>query len=111
MSGPWLRRVAAALAIGLAAGAFSASEYGAFVQRKGLDYLFWLRHVVAGPIYPTERSPVAVVVIDEESYDAEPLRDRPQVAWTPQIAQVLNALNEGGAQAVGLDIVYPTTLE
>jgi adenylate cyclase len=111
MPGPWLRRAAAALAVGLAAGAFSATEYGGFVQRKGLDYLFWMRHVAAGPIYPAERSPVAVVVIDEESYDAEPLRDRPQVAWTPQIAQLLNALNEGGAKSVGLDIVYPTTLE
>src|SRR5690242_15551583 len=99
MPGPWLRYLAAALTIGLAAGAFSATDYGAFLDRKGLDYLFWLRHSVVGPIFGAERSPVAVVVIDEESYDAEPLHDRPQVAWTPQIGAVLSALDTAGVNA------------
>jgi len=111
MPGPWLRHLAAAVAIGLAAGAFSATDYGAFLDRKGLDYLFWLRNSAVGPIYQATRSPVAVVVIDEESYDAEPLRDRPQVAWTPQIGAVLSALDTAGVKSVGMDLIYPTTLE
>ena len=76
-----------------------------------LDLLFPLRHFVFGPIYAAEESPVAVVVIDEETYGTAPYAGLPQVAWTPQLGRLLEAIDAAAAKLVGLDLVYPTTLE
>jgi len=56
-------------------------------------------------------SPVALIVIDEATHRSPPFSETPEVAWTPRIAAVLNAVGAAGPQVVGLDMVYPTSLD
>jgi CHASE2 domain-containing sensor protein len=55
------------------------------------------------------QSPVAIVAIDEESYAA--LGNFPKVVWTPWLAVVIEALLAAKVKVIGLDIVFPTTLD
>ena len=64
-----------------------------------------------GPLFPPEQSDVMVVVIDEATYYSPPFTDKPQVAWTPYLAQVIEALDAAGPAAIGLDLIYPVTLD
>jgi adenylate cyclase len=104
-------RLFVALLLGALAAAVAVTESGRFAERAGIDLLLWLRHFVAGPLYKADQSPSAVIVIDEETYGTEPFQGLPQIAWTPQLAAILKAVDGSGAKAVGLDLVYPTTLE
>jgi class 3 adenylate cyclase len=108
---PLRTRVFVALLLGAVAAAVAVTPGGRFLERTGVDVLLWLRHVAVGPLFAPAESPTAVVVIDEETYGTEPLSGLPQVAWTPQLGAILKAIDEGGAKVVGLDLVYPTTLE
>ena len=76
-----------------------------------LDTLFWLRESVFPPRHLAAESPAIVVAIDEESYRTPPFRDKPQALWTPEIAQVLRALLASEARIIGLDVIFPTSLE
>lgn len=109
-------RLIAALVAGLVFAGWAATEAagalrGFTTTAAALDLLFPLRQLVFGPIHAPAQSPVAVVVIDEETYGSAPYAGLPQVAWTPQLGQLLEALDGAGAKLVGLDLVYPTTLE
>lgn len=109
-------RLFAALLAGLAFAGWAAIEAagalrGFTTTGAALDLLFPLRHAIFGSIYAAAESPVAVVVIDEETYGTEPFAGLPQVAWTPQLGRLLEALDAAGAKLIGLDLVYPTTLE
>jgi len=57
-----------------------------------------------------QSSEIALVVIDEATHRRPPFSETPEVAWTPYLATVLDAVGESGAEVVGLDIVYPKTL-
>jgi adenylate cyclase len=50
-----------------------------------------------------------VIAIDEETYRRPPFRGVPSPLWTPQIATVLNALMDGGAKVIGLDVILSTS--
>jgi len=52
-----------------------------------------------------------IVAIDEETYRQPPFDRTPQVAWTPQIATVLNALLDAGVKVVGIDTIFNQSLE
>ena len=56
-------------------------------------------------------SAAVVVAIDEETFRTPPFEGTPSVTWTPEIAQVLSAIIEGGAKVVGLRVVFPTSIE
>src|SRR5215468_12740538 len=110
-----MRRLAIAIVVGSLSAAFALIDDagllpGVSPQRWSLDYLFWLRHHIVGPLHDSGGSPTAIVVIDEETYSEEPFKGLPQVAWTPQLGTVINALGESGAKVVGVDLLYPTTL-
>jgi adenylate cyclase len=111
LTSAWARRLAVAGLVGVAAGWFTLTDVGGWAHRAGLDYLFDLRNRFAGPTYRAEESPVAVIVIDEETYRTPPLAGLPQVAWTPQLGRILSALAGTEAKEVGLDLVYSTTLD
>jgi adenylate cyclase len=66
---------------------------------------------VQGPLFPAAQSDVMVVVIDEATYYSPPFTDKPQVAWTPYLAQVIDAVNAAEPAAIGLDLIYPVTLD
>ena len=73
--------------------------------------LYRIRDVAPPATGAAEESRVAIVAIDEETYASEPFRDTPKVLWTRQIANVLNAVLDGGAAVVGFDVVFPTSVE
>jgi adenylate cyclase len=64
-----------------------------------------------GNAHSPEDSAAVVVAIDEETFRTPPFEGTPSVTWTPEIAQVLNAIIEGGAKVVGFDVVFPTSIE
>ena len=55
-------------------------------------------------------SQVVILGIDEETYQTEPFRATPRVMWTPQLAEVINGLNDVGASLIGFDVVFPTSV-
>ncbi len=100
---------AAALAVGLVTAAVGATPLGAYLDRLGIDLLQPVRVRLDPPRADPARSAVAIVAIDEESYAA--LGNFPKVVWTPWLGAVIEALVKGGARVIGLDIVFPTTLD
>jgi adenylate cyclase len=50
-----------------------------------------------------------VIAIDEESYRRPPFQGVPSPLWTPQVATVLNAVMDGGAKVIGLDVIFSTS--
>lgn len=64
-----------------------------------------------GPRHEPMTSPAVVVAIDEETYTRPPFAGTPSVTWTGEIAKVLTAVLDGGATAVGFDIIFPTSIE
>ena len=50
-------------------------------------------------------APVAVVAVDAKSLDSPELAPLPRALFSPAWAQLLNALSEAGARAVGFDLV------
>lgn len=106
------RRTAVALAIGLVLGCATLLPGGDAFQRMGIDVLLWLDRplgLTRQPLPP--RPPVAVVALREETYRTPPFKDRPKVAWTPQFGSVLAGLDQGGAAVIGMDEIFPTTLD
>ena len=76
-----------------------------------VDVLTALRWEAFGSRRDSVSAPVAVIVIDEETYETAPFKGSPTQTWTTEIAQVLNSVLDGGAKVVGFDIVFPASLE
>jgi adenylate cyclase len=107
----WLLRAALALGLGSVTVLIFALSGTNYLTRLGLDLLFPLRSALAGPAYAPQESRTAVILLDEETYQREPFRSKPKVAWTPYLAEVMNAVGQAQASVVGLDVVFPTTLD
>ena len=75
------------------------------------DVLFWMRQEVFGPPKSDEYHPVSIIAVDEETYRRPPFKATPRVMWTPQFADVTNALIDAGALVVGYDLILPTSVE
>ena len=56
-------------------------------------------------------SPVAVIAIDEETYQTPPFKGSPTPTWTTEIGRVLTAVLDGGARVAGFDIVFANSIE
>lgn len=82
-----------------------------FLARAGIDFALPLRHALFGPLFPPEASDVVLVAIDEQTYHVPPFDQTPKVAWTPQLARIIDAALAGGARAIGFDVVFPVTLD
>jgi len=111
MSGARLRGALAVLLIALVTTVFVVSPALDRLRGLSIDILSALRWRMYGNAYPPESSAVAVVVFDEETFRTPPFEGTPSVTWTPQIAQVLTAIIEGGASVVGFDVVFSTSIE
>jgi adenylate cyclase len=105
------RRVIVAALLGLLAGAAAALPQTRALDLAGVDYLLPLRHWAFGPLFPPSKSDVVVVAIDEQTYETDPFSNTPKVAWTPHLGGVLDAVDAAGPKAIGLDMVFPTTLD
>ena len=56
-------------------------------------------------------APVAVIAIDEETYETPPFKGSPTPTWTTEIGRVLTAVLDGGAKVAGFDIVFANSIE
>ncbi|MBF0256228.1 MAG: CHASE2 domain-containing protein, partial [Gammaproteobacteria bacterium] len=76
-----------------------------------VDLMLALRHLAFGQRHPAATSPTVVVALDEQTYRTPPFANLPHVLWTPQLAQVQDAILAGGAKVLGYDLILPTSLE
>lgn len=106
-----LRAAAAGALIALSAGLLAASPAFDWLGGFSIDALTTLRWHVFGDAHAPASSPTVVVALDEQTFRTPPFEGSPSVAWTPEIARVLNAVIEGGAKVVGFDVVFPTSIE
>jgi adenylate cyclase len=105
------RDLAAVAGIAVGGALLFGSDRLTRLEGLGIDSLFWLRQELIASAPSTADAPVAVIVIDEETYRRPPFKDTPQVMWTPQQAKVLDAVLDAGAAVVGFDITYSTSVE
>lgn len=107
-----VRRDAIAIILAaLACGLLSAFPPVSFIHGWSIDVLTALRWEVFGTRRDPASRPVAVIAIDEETYQTPPFKGSPTLTWTTEVGRVLNAVIDGGASVVGFDIVFPTSIE
>ena len=106
-----LRAAAAGALIALAVGLVAASPAFDGLRGLSIDLLTMLRWRAFGDAHAPATSPAVVVALDEETFRTPPFAGSPSVAWTPELARVLNALVDGGAKVVGFDVIFPTSIE
>ena len=99
--------IVVALACGLASGVSPFS----LIHGWSIDALTALRWQMFGARRDPASTPVAVIAIDEETYETPPFKGSPIPTWTTEVGRVLNAIIDGGAKVVGFDIVFPTSIE
>ena len=107
----WRKRAVIVGAMAAVLAVLGSVPFADYLARLSIDVLIPLRHLAYGPIFPPEDSDVAVVVIDEETYRTSPFTDTPRVAWTSFLATVLAAIDGAGPRVIGLDHIYPTSLD
>ncbi len=105
------RRLRAPLVAGLVALAllFTLSPAGTFLGRAGLDFV--LPALAPDPADRPDDPALALVVIDEATHATPPFTQTPEVAWTPFLAEALRKVDRAGAAVIGLDLIYPKTLD
>src|SRR6516164_11745590 len=99
------------IAVALIGAATSMLPPFSLVHGWSIDILTALRWQMLGPNRDPASAPVAVIAIDEETYDTPPFKDSPTVTWTTEIGRVLTAVLDGGARVAGFDIVFSTSIE
>src|SRR4051812_26653189 len=97
--------------IALAAGFAAASPVFGLLHGISIDVLTSLRWHAFGPARDPATSRAVVIALDEETYRVAPFANTPGVFWTREIGRVVTAVVNGGASVVGLDVVYPTSIE
>lgn len=105
-----LKTLAASAVAALVATVAVSGPWSNTLDGLSADSLVWLRQAVFGPQYERAESPAVVIAIDEETYRREPFSNVPKVMWTPEIAQVFDAVIDGGATVIGMDIILPTSV-
>ncbi|MET4456784.1 adenylate/guanylate cyclase domain-containing protein [Bradyrhizobium sp. RT3b] len=105
------RDIVAAILIALLAGAVVTSPPLQTLQGLSLDILTALRGKLVGDHRDPATSPVVVVAIDGETYDTPPFKGSPTQTWTREIGRVLGSIDDGGARAIGFDVIFPSSIE
>src|SRR4030088_1626002 len=105
------RDAVAIILVALTCGIFSVLSPFKFIHGWSIDALTALRWEVFGTRRDPASTPVAVIAIDEDTYETPPFKGSPTLTWTTEVGRVLDAVIEGGAKVVGLDIVFPTSIE
>ncbi len=105
------RTVLAIAAIALFSGGLVASPAFDGLRGLSIDVLTALRWHLIGNKHAPSTSPTVVIAFDADTYLTPPFRGTPTVAWTREIARVLNAVIVGGVDVVGFDVIFPTSIE
>ncbi len=101
----------AGMTIALVCGAVFASPALEMVHGLSIDTLTAVRSKVFGDRRDSVPAPVVVVAIDEQTYQTPPFKGSPTLTWTREIGRVLTDIIDGGAKVVGLDVIFPTSIE
>src|SRR6195256_3152206 len=110
--GSVIRRDAVAIIlVALVCGLVPALPPVNLIHGWSIDALTALRWRLFGASLDPADPPVAVIAIDEETYQTPPFKGSPTLTWTTEIGRVLNAVIDGGAKVVGFDIVFQTSIE
>jgi len=113
--GPWLqrrrRRITTAVALALLTGFVATLPTARAFDLRGIDFLLPLRHQLFGPLFPPAKSDVVIVAVDEQTFNSPPFAGTPKVAWTPYLGYVIDAVDAAGPKAIGLDVIFPTSLD
>lgn len=105
------RDVIAIILVALAFGGAVVLPPFGFFHSWSLDVLTALRSKAFGMRLDPAASPVAIIAIDEETYETPPFKGSPTLTWTTEIGRVLDAVIDGGAKVVGFDVVFQTSIE
>ncbi len=105
------RDILAGVAIALACGMLFVLPGLDAAHGLSIDTLTALRSKLFGDRRDPVPAPVVVVALDEETYQTPPFKGSPTLAWTREIGRVLTAIVDGGAKVVGLDVIFPTSIE
>ncbi len=107
------RDLSAAFCVAALSALLLAGPWSDRLDGLSIDILHWLRTLRAEIRTPPPRPnvPLAVIAIDEATYRTQPFSDAPRVMWTREIAQVLNALRASNVAVVGIDMIFPTSME
>jgi class 3 adenylate cyclase len=105
------RDAAAVLVIAVACGFLSVLPPISLAHGWSIDALTALRWKLLGPHRDAASVPVAVIAIDEETYETPPFKGSPTLIWTTEIGRVLTAVLDGGAKVAGFDIVLANSIE
>lgn len=118
---PAIRRLLFALILATALALPAISPAGPYLTRLGYDFLLYGRALLSSPVPATPdsapdslsaaRQKVAVIAIDEQTYRTPPFNGLPKVAWTQQIATVLEAVTAASPRVIGFDLIFPTSLD
>lgn len=105
------RGILAGAIIALAASAIFSLPQVDRLRGLSIDILTWLRWSTFGPLHDPRSSPTVVVALDEATYNTPPFENTPTVTWTRELAKVINAVIDGGAKVIGLDVIFPNSIE
>ena len=100
-----------ALVIALFAGATAALPPFKPLRGWSIDALTGLRWRIFGNRFEPASSPTVVIALDEETYRTPPFENLSTSFMTGEIGRAITAATDGGARVVGLDLVFPTSVE
>jgi len=105
------RDLIAVAAIAFLSAIICASPALDLLHGLSLDALTALRWQAIGNKHDPAASPAVVVAFDEDSYRTPPFKGTPTITWTREIGRIVTAVLDSGAQVVGFDVVFPTSIE
>ena len=94
------------MAAGLAAAA--SAPFSDYLTRLGMDLTLPLASALETGA--AAEADIALVLIDEVTHNSPPFSEIPDVAWTPHLADVFQAVDAGGPKVMGLDMIFQKTL-
>ena len=103
--------IAGMVAVGVATASMLTPGTRSGLSGLSVDSLFWLRDSMFGQRRLASASPVAIILIDEATYNTPPFQGISKELWTPQFAAIIRAVNQAGPRAIGMDIILPTSME
>src|SRR4029079_12865546 len=105
------RDAVAILVIAVLSGLFSALPPASHAHGWSIDILTALRWKLFGARHDAASMPVAVIAIDEDTYETPPFKGSPTSTWTTAIGRVLKAVLAAGARVAAFDIVFANSIE
>jgi class 3 adenylate cyclase/CHASE2 domain-containing sensor protein len=105
------QEITAAAAVVLLAAIVAVVPPLHLLQGWSIDILTALRWRAFGNTFEPSASHAVVVALDEESYRTPPFKGSPTIVWTNEIGRVLTGIVEAGAHVIGMDAVFPTSIE